>query len=149
MSAPNLAAAVANRCAAGIRLAGQLLVYPAVDLASESRSYSEFGTGFGITWDAVRFLISAYVPDPAMRTDPRASPLHCASLVGVAPALVLLAGCDVLRDEGRAYAARLKAAGVDTTLCEVRGTIHGFFTFGGFREARISAEAAAAWLAAC
>ena len=145
----NLAAAVANGCAAdGIKLAGQLLIYPVVDLASESRSYSEFATGFGLTRDSMRFFVSAYVPNAADRLDPRASPLRNPSLKGVAPAFVLLAGCDVLRDEGRAYAERLKAAGVDTTLIEVRGAIHAFFTLGGLREARVSTEAAASWLAA-
>jgi acetyl esterase len=67
--------------------------------------------------------------------DWRASPLRCPSLVGAAPALVVTAECDVLRDEGEAYAARLRDAGVPTALRRHDGLPHGFFSMGAFVDA--------------
>ena len=126
---------------------GQILVYPVADCRTESHSYEAFATGFGLTRSAMREFIALYAPDEGTRSEPGLSPLLAPSLAGVAPAFILLAGCDVLRDEGRAYGARLIKDGVETRLVEVRGTIHAFFSMQGLREARISMEEVAAWLA--
>jgi acetyl esterase/lipase len=74
------------------------------------------------------------------------SPLHAPDLAGLAPAFVLLAGCDVLRDEGRAYAARMIEAGVATVLDEVPGVLHGFANMQGLAVARGATTRLAQWL---
>jgi len=72
-----------------------------------------------------------YLPDPAARRHPDASPLHAADLSSQAPALVLLAEHDILLDEGRAYAEALMKAGVKVETHEFSGQMHGFFTMTG------------------
>ena len=75
--------------------------------------------------------IAAYLNDDRDQRDPRASPFFARDLRGLPPAFVLTAGFDPLRDEGIAYAENVRAAGVDVVDRCVRGTIHGFFSFGG------------------
>ncbi len=144
----NLAAVVANRCAQdGIALAAQVLLYPVTDCAAETRSYEEFSKGFLLSRETMRYFRREYVPEEARRAEPECSPLRASSLKGVAPGYVLLAGCDVLRDEGRAYAKRLQADGVETQLDEVPGVLHGFFSLQGFREGKAAKTRVAQWLA--
>jgi acetyl esterase len=122
----NLAAAVALalRDEGAIKLKTQVLTYPIVDLTA---TYDErFAQGVALTNAGMRYYIDAYAPEPAQRRDWRASPLFAASLKGLAPALVLLAGFDPLCAEGEAYAARLTAEGVDTTVRRYPGQMHGF-----------------------
>jgi acetyl esterase len=94
----------------------------------------------------MRYFLREYLPEEARRHEPDCSPLRAASLRGVAPGYVLLAGCDVLRDEGRAYAKRLHEHGVETLMDEVPGVLHGFFSLQGLSEGRAATTRVAKWL---
>ena len=108
----------------------QLLFYPAVDLAMTSDSYQPASEGLPLTEATMRYFIGHYVPDPAQRMDWRASPLHAASLAGVAPSLVVTVGHDPLCGEGRAYAQRLESDGVRVTALHLSDHPHGLLTMG-------------------
>jgi acetyl esterase len=138
----NLAAVLALRARdeGGPALAYQVLIVPAVtadDGATESRRL--FAAGYGL--DGVAQMIAAYLPSPADRARPWASPLLAERFDGLPPALILTAEFDPLRDEGELYAERLRAAGVPVTLQRFPGTIHGFL---GSREDAVAGEALAA-----
>lgn len=129
----NLSAAVAwlAREAGGPAPRAQVLVYAGVDQTREAPSYTAFGRGFLLTADDVRWFRAHYVPSDADRRDVRASPLLAADLRGLAPAVIVTAGFDVLRDEGRAYARRLREAGVPVDeRCE-GDLVHGFLNLAG------------------
>ena len=122
----NLAAVVALRARdAGLRLAHQTLVYPVIDYRFDTASYAANANGFGLTLAGMRWYWDLYL-GAADGAHPDASPLRAASLAGVAPALVMVCGLDPLRDEGVAYAERLRAAGVPVRLSEYPDMIHGF-----------------------
>ena len=142
----NLAAVVAllARDHGGPSLALQVLTYPVTDVAAESASYADFADGFLLTRDSMRWFIEHYVPERKDRLDWRASPLRAASLAGVAPALVVTAGFDPLRDEGEAYARRLREAGVRVDMICYGGMIHGFAPMGRLIETGNRAVAHAA-----
>ncbi|MCB9598683.1 MAG: alpha/beta hydrolase [Sandaracinaceae bacterium] len=128
----NLAAAVCLRVA---RAGGpaprlQLLVYPVTDLTKESPSYQLFDRGFLLSRAGMRWFIDHYVPDPRRRAEPDASPLLADDLTGLPPAHVVIAGFDPLRDEGVAYAERLRDAGVAVELATYPSSFHGFFSTG-------------------
>jgi acetyl esterase len=129
----NLAAVVAllARDKGGPALAGQLLIYPATDQRCSMPSHDRNGEGYLLTRDGIRFLRSSYLPNPSDYSDWRASPLLASSHAKLPPAFVLTAGYDPLVDEGRAYAERLAAAGVDVAYREHSDMIHGFVLFGG------------------
>jgi acetyl esterase len=135
----NLAAVVAQETRADApRLVFQLLVYPATDLTRSLPSHRLFGEGYMLTTKSMDWYLDHYVTE-AEKREPRASPLFASpeGLRGLPPALVLTAGFDPLRDEGRAYAEKLKAAGVEVEHRCIEGSIHGFFSFGGvFAHAR-------------
>jgi acetyl esterase len=78
------------------------LIYPSVDFLSGTPSLTEFAQGYLLTREDIDFFHGQYLPDPADRSDVRASPLHASSLAGQAPALVFTCGLDPLRDQGRA-----------------------------------------------
>jgi acetyl esterase len=124
----NLAAVVAllARERGGPRLRHQVLIYPVTDHDFERPSYRENGADYFLTTDAMRWFWDHYVPDRADRDDWRAAPLRAEKLAGLPPATVLTAEYDPLRDEGEAYAARLREAGVPTALSRYDGQIHGF-----------------------
>jgi len=133
----NLAAASAIACRdAGIRLAGQMLVYPVADAfghfadAAENARFpsrSENAEGYFLSRAVMEWFCGHYLADRTHGADWRASPLRAGSLSGVAPAVVCTAWFDPLRDEGKAYATALRAAGVRTTHHEGFGLIHGYF----------------------
>jgi len=122
----NLAAVSALRLRGEIELRLQALVYPVTDSGINLPSHREFGTGYGLTTATLRRMWGFYLGD-ADGTVPDASPLRAPDLAGVAPAFVLTAEADVLRDEGEAYAAALREAGVPVELVRWPGVIHGFF----------------------
>jgi acetyl esterase/lipase len=104
------------------------MFYPVTDARMDTASYEQFATGYHLTARAMAWFWDAYVPDIAQRSEPTASPLQATAeqLAGVAPAFVLVDEADVLRDEGEAYAAHLRAAGVDVANVRYNGTIHDF-----------------------
>lgn len=128
----NLAAVVAllARDHGGPSITLQTLIYPVVDVAAEARSYTDFADGFMLTRDSMRWFIAHYVGGQGSAADWRVSPLRAPSLAGVAPALVVTAGFDPLRDEGDAYAAKLRQAGVRVDAICYGGMVHGFVPMG-------------------
>jgi acetyl esterase len=144
----NLAAvtAIALR-ESGPKLAGQVLIYPATDLARKHPSHSEKETSLLLTHSVITWFNNHYMGDNDIN-DWRASPAR-AKLTGLPPAYVLVAGGDPLRDEGNEYAERLKAAGVPVTYRFFPGQFHGFFTMGKLlNQANIAATEISAWLKA-
>jgi len=123
----------------------QVLVYPVVDFAHPERypSTDENAEGYGLSRQDMEIFRDLYLPDTASAADPYASPILAASLEGLPPAWVLIAGYDPLRDQGAAYAARLRKAGGRVELREYGDMIHAFFTMAGVfdrgREARAEA----------
>ncbi len=108
----------------------QGLVYPAVDLEFRFPSHQTVGSGFGLDRTAMEWFRSQYVPAPDDWRSPRVAPICAADLSGLAPALVVTAGFDPLRDEGKAYADALAAAGVAVRYRCYDDMIHGFFGIG-------------------
>jgi acetyl esterase len=129
----NLAAVVSRlaRDRGGPRVDLQLLVYPVVARAPDTPSYREFADGYWLTAEAMAWFWRHYVPPGQDGSDPRASPLLCDSLARLPPAVVAIAECDLLRDEGEQYAARLRAEGVPVQLRTYAGMLHGFLACAG------------------
>ena len=132
----NLAALVAlkARDVGGPPLAFQLLVYPATDLTCSFASHAENAEGYLLERDSIRWFLDHYIPE-ADRKSPDASPWFADRLGGLPPALVITAEFDPLRDEGEAYAARLREEGVPAKASRYDGMIHGFFGMDGFLDA--------------
>lgn len=145
----NLAAVLALMSRSGEvpRLAAQLLIYPNTDAAQTADSYRRYGEGFGLTASAMRWFRDHYIRNEADIADWRVSPLRAERLAGAAPAFVILAGYDILADEGLAYARRLEQEGVRTVLRSWPGQIHGFVSMGKYIPVARQAveEAVAAW----
>ncbi|RJL20849.1 alpha/beta hydrolase [Bailinhaonella thermotolerans] len=136
----NLAAvAAAHARDAGLPLAHQVLVYPITDVGMATASYREYAAGYGLEADGMAWFTRLYAggADPA---DPRLSPLRSPDLRGLAPATVITAECDVLRDEGEAYAAALAAAGVPVDTRRFDGMLHGFFALPDLFDAASAAR---------
>ncbi|MGW3560539.1 alpha/beta hydrolase [Streptomyces sp. NPDC000963] len=119
-----------------VRLLQQVLFYPVTDASCDTGSYDEFAEGYFLRREAMGWFWDQYTTDPAERAQITASPLRASAeqLAGLPPALVITAEADVLRDEGEAYAARLRAAGVPVTALRVLGTIHDFVMLNALRE---------------
>jgi acetyl esterase/lipase len=123
----HLAAVVAVRARdSQLPLALQILIVPVTDCAFDTASYADNAVGVGLERKTMRWFWEQYVPQLAAADDPEVSPLRTPDLTGVAPALVVTAEYDPLRDEGEAYAARLLAAGVAVEHIRYDGMIHGF-----------------------
>lgn len=123
-----------NERPAALPLAMLIAIYPKADSSRDYESHHLFGNGFGLPSEDMGYYDAAYAADA---NSPRHSPI-LADLAGLPPTLVVTAGLDPLRDEGRAWAAKAALAGVDVTYRECIGTIHGCFTF---RKAIPSAQA--------
>jgi acetyl esterase len=104
----------------------QLLIYANTDLSNSGASMGEKGHGFGLDVADIEWFNSQWVPGPAMLTDPRVSPLFAPDLTGLPTAFVITGEHDPLRDQGEAYAARLREAGVPTTVRREQGMVHNF-----------------------
>ncbi|MDG4865467.1 alpha/beta hydrolase fold domain-containing protein, partial [Streptomyces sp. T-3] len=127
----NLAAVTAQtaRDRGGVAPALQVLVYPATDMGQRWPSYEKNSSGYFLSAPHMQWFEAQYLGDPpADPADPRISPLR-GDLTGLAPAHIVTAGCDPLCDEGRAYAAKLREAGVTVTEGHFPGMFHGFFGF--------------------
>jgi len=147
----NLAAVVAisARDGSGPDIAGQLLIYPAIDFAMTHPSHREPETSILLTHSVIRWFRDHYLNGAADVGDWRASPARARTLIGLPPAYVLTAGADPLRDEGDEYARRLKEAGVAVTHRTFPGQFHGFFTMGKLlQQANVAAGEIGVWLKA-
>ncbi|GIW95608.1 MAG: putative lipase/esterase [Pirellulaceae bacterium] len=124
----NLAAVMAlkARDEGAIRLSGQVLLYPVLDHDFDTDSYRAFQEGYYLTRSAMIWFWDQYVPWIEKRNEPYAAPLRCADLQGLAPAVIVTAECDPLRDEAAAYAERLQQAGNSVLYRCYEGMIHGF-----------------------
>ena len=128
----NLATLVAMEAARqGWPCAFQLLVYPGTDMTASATSRVTFGAGFFLTQQFMDLSRDNYAPDETQWTDARMSPLFADVPPGLAPAFVATAGFDPLRDEGEAYAERLRSAGVTVEHIRYPGMVHGFFNMVG------------------
>ncbi|RFU39224.1 alpha/beta hydrolase, partial [Actinomadura logoneensis] len=137
----NLAAVVALLARdRGVRLAHQLLVYPVTDMAADTPSWDAYGEGYGLDAASLRRFAALYRAgaDPA---DPRLAPLRAPDLSGLAPATLIIADHDILRDEGEAYGRRLAAAGVPVVRRRYAGAIHSFFLLPEMFDAGVEARA--------
>ena len=128
----NLAAVMALMARDGTLppLAFQLLIYPATDMTMTTVSSQTIGPGVPLTSATMKWFIDYYMPAGTDRADWRASPARVASVAGTAPALVLTAATDPLRDEGIDYARRLEREGVRVTALHLSDQIHGFMSMG-------------------
>jgi acetyl esterase len=125
----------------------QLLIYPATDMRAVAPSHATNGQGYLLTRDSIAYYRGHYIAEPARWADWRASPLLHPDLSGLPPALVLTAGFDPLRDEGRQYADALSAAGTPCQYLGFERQIHGFITMTRvLDEARTAVALCAAWL---
>jgi acetyl esterase len=124
----NLAAVVAQmaRDLGAPPIEFQVLVYPVIDAACDTPSYTENAEGYFLEKQAMRWFWDQYLGANGDGTDPLASPSRAADLSGLPPAIVITAEYDPLRDEGEAYADALQAAGVPVTVRRYDGMIHGF-----------------------
>jgi acetyl esterase/lipase len=104
------------------------MFYPVTDASFDTASYEQFAEGYFLRRDSMRWFWNQYLPDTAQRAEPTASPLRATldQLRGLPPALVVTGEADVLRDEGEAYAAKLREAGVQVTAVRYQGVIHDF-----------------------
>ncbi|NMO03200.1 alpha/beta hydrolase [Gordonia sp. TBRC 11910] len=119
-----------------VALRAQVLFYPVTDAAFDTASYHQFAQGYFLRRDAMQWFWDQYTTDEAERAQITASPLRATTeqLAGLPTALVITGEADVLRDEGEAYAAKLRAAGVEVTAVRYQGTIHDFVMLNALRE---------------
>jgi acetyl esterase len=122
--------ALVARDAGGPKLMFQLLIYPTTTLQHNTPSTAELATGYMLTLPLMKYFRAAYLNGTEEQTDWRASPLLAQDFSRLPPAFILTAGYDPIRDEGKAYADGLKAAGVAVEYVCYEGMIHGFITMG-------------------
>jgi acetyl esterase len=125
------AVALAARDRGGPPIAFQFLIYPMLDPDCTSASQWNFGEGFLVTRDDLRWFWDHYLPSPEAGLSPWASPLLACDFAGLPPALIVTAEFDPLRDEGESYGAALRAANVPVQLIRLEGMIHACFQMAG------------------
>ena len=118
-----------------LAIAAQALIYPTLGPEVVTDSSHAFGSGYFLEMDHLRADYESYLAGGVEHTDPRVSPLLADDLAGLPPAVVMVAECDPLRDEGVAYAGLLEHFGVEVELLEARGMVHGFVGLAGVIEA--------------
>ncbi|MEU1384630.1 MULTISPECIES: alpha/beta hydrolase [unclassified Nonomuraea] len=119
----------------GLSLRRQVLFYPVTDASFDTESYRQFAEGYFLRRDGMQWFWDQYTTSDAERAEITASPLRATAeeLAGLPPALVITGEADVLRDEGEAYAAKLRAAGVPVTAVRYQGIIHDFVMLNALR----------------
>ncbi|MEU4326576.1 alpha/beta hydrolase [Nonomuraea dietziae] len=127
----------------GVALRQQVLFYPVTDASFDTGSYQQFAEGYFLRRDGMQWFWDQYTTDEAQRAEITASPLRATTdeLTGLTPALVITAEADVLRDEGEAYANKLRAAGVPVTAVRYQGIIHDFVMLNALRETQAAGSA--------
>ncbi|MDR6881346.1 alpha/beta hydrolase [Bacillus sp. 3255] len=135
----------------GPRIHKQLLFYPVTDSSLDTESYKEFATGYFLRQDGMAWFWEQYTAKPSDKEDVYAAPLRAtaAQLAGLPEALIITAEADVLRDEGEAYANKLREAGVRVTAVRFQGIIHDFVMLNALADtaaARGAIALANAWL---
>ena len=124
----NLAAVVCQMAKeqGGPKLACQLLLFPVTQFGSTFASTRNYASGYWLEKETLDWYYDKYLPLGADLSDVRLSPLNADDLHGLPPAYVMLAECDLLHDEGLAYAEKLRAADVPVTIADYPGLLHGF-----------------------
>jgi acetyl esterase len=119
-----------------LHFAAQVLFYPVTDASFDTGSYHQFAEGYFLRRDGMQWFWDQYTTDEAQRAEITASPLRASTeqLAGLPPALVITGEADVLRDEGEAYANKLREAGVPVTAVRYQGIIHDFVMLNALRE---------------
>lgn len=127
----------------GPSVAAQLLFYPVTDASFDTASYHQFAEGYFLSRTGMFWYWDQYTTDPAQRAEITASPLRATldDLAGLPPAMVIVGEADVLRDEGEAYAAKLRAAGVPVTAMRYQGIIHDFVMVDAMRDTHAARSA--------
>jgi acetyl esterase len=133
-----------------VRFVHQSMYYPVTDAAMDTDSYREFAEGYYLSAKAMAWFWDCYAPDPVERAEPFASPLQASDeqLAGLPPTLLIVDEADVLRDEGEAYASRLRGAGVEVTAVRYDGAIHDFMMLNPLSETHAARAAIAQAIAA-
>jgi acetyl esterase/lipase len=128
-----------------VPLVQQVLFYPVTDAAFGTGSYHQFAEGYFLRRDGMQWFWDQYTTDEAQRAEITASPLRATTeqLADLPPALVITAEADVLRDEGEAYAGKLRKAGVPVTAVRYQGIIHDFVMLNALRETHAAGAAIA------
>jgi acetyl esterase/lipase len=118
-----------------VHFVAQLLFYPVTDANFDTGSYEQFGKGYYLRRDGMQWFWDQYTTDEDKRSEITASPLRASlhQLAGLPPALVINGEADVLRDEGEAYANKLRQAGVPVTAIRHQGMIHDFVMLNALR----------------
>jgi acetyl esterase/lipase len=141
----NMAAALAlmAKQRGDVSFVQQSMYYPVTDSAMDTGSYDQFATGYYLLRKNMEWFWDAYAPDRAQRTEITASPNRASTeqLAGLPPTLLLVDEADVLRDEGEAYAAKLRIAGVPVTTVRYDGTIHDFMLLNPLSETKAARAA--------
>jgi acetyl esterase/lipase len=124
---------------ANISIAFQLLINPAIGRRANSKSMEKYATGFFFEPEALDWIYSQYLNDMSELSDPMVSPILASSFENLPPAFIVVAGCDILRDDIELYAQLLKEAGVSVETSTYENTIHGFTVMGGAIDAGVRA----------